>query len=96
MDSFDLAPSYSTSEVPGKCLKCLAEWELNNCLFGLLGGEESGPQLRQKYEMLLAFLKSTESQKLRDEAEKYLADGKEVKLGLSFTDGKLKYELKVN
>ena len=96
MDSFDLEPSYSTSEVPGKCLKCLTEQELNNCLLELLGGEESGPKLRQKYEMLLAFLKSPESQKLRDEAEKYLADGKEVKLGLSFADGKLKCELKIN
>lgn len=95
MDSFDLAPGYSTSEVPGKCLKCLAEKELNNCLLELLGEEESGPKLKQKYEMLLAFLKSPESQKLRDESEKYLADGKEVTLELSFANGKLKSELKV-
>ncbi len=96
MDSFDLTPGYSTSEVPGKCLKCLTEQELNNCLFKLLGGEENGPKLRQKYEMLLAFLNSPESRKLRDEAEKCLADGKGVKLGLSFADGKLNYELKIN
>ena len=96
MNSFDLEPGYSTSEVPGKCLKCLTERELNNCLLELLGGEESGPKLQQKYEMLLAFLKSPESQKLRDESEKYLADGKKVTLGLSFADGKLKYELKIN
>jgi hypothetical protein len=96
MDSFDLEPKYSTSEIPGKCLKCLTERELNNCLLGLLGEEKSGPELQQKYEMLLAFLKSPESQKLRGESEKYLADGKKVTLGLSFTDGKLKYELKIN
>jgi hypothetical protein len=46
--------------------------------------------------MLLAFLKSPESQRLRDEAERYLAEGKNVKLRLYFVDGKPGYELKVN
>jgi len=46
--------------------------------------------------MLLAFLKSLESRKLRDEAEKYLADGKEVAVKISFTAGEPKYELKID
>ena len=39
MDSFELEPGYSTKEIPGKCLKCLAEHELNNCLMLLLREE---------------------------------------------------------
>jgi len=39
MESFNLEPRYSTSQIPGKCIKCLAEQELNNCLVELLRGE---------------------------------------------------------
>lgn len=95
MDSFNLEPRYSTSQIPGKCIKCLAEQELNNCLRELLRGEEDNQQLQQRFEMLVAFLKSPESQKLRDESEKYLAEGKKVTLRLSFADGKPKYELEI-
>ncbi|MBA7558711.1 hypothetical protein ES708_00318 [subsurface metagenome] len=95
MDSFNLEPRYSTSQIPGKCIKCLAEQELNNCLRELLRGEEDDQQLQQRFEMLVAFLKSPESQKLRDESEKYLAEGKKVTLRLSFADGKPKYELEI-
>ena len=96
MDSFDLEPRYSTSQIPGKCIKCLAEQELNNCLRELLRGEEDDQQLQQRFEMLVAFLKSPESQKLRDESEKYLAEGKKVTLTLSLTDGIPKYELGIS
>jgi len=95
MDSFNLEPRYSTSQIPGKCIKCLAEQELNNCLRELLRGEEDDQQLQQRFEMLVAFLKSPESQKLRDESEKYLAEGKKVTLRLSLADGKPKYELEI-
>ena len=61
MDSFDLKPRYSTSQIPGKCVKCLAEQELNDCLLELLGGEGEEKELQQRFEMLLAFLKSPES-----------------------------------
>jgi hypothetical protein len=96
MDSFELEPKHSTSQIPGKCIKCLAEQELNNCLLELLKGGENEQELQQRYEMLLAFLKSPESQKLRDESEKHLAEGKRVMLKLSFGDGKPRYELKID
>jgi hypothetical protein len=96
MDSFNIEPRYSTSQIPGKCIKCLAEQELNNCLMELLRGEENDEQIQQRFEMLLTFLKSPESQKLRDESEKYLAEGKKVALKLSFSDGKPKYELEIS
>jgi len=96
LESFDIEPRYSTNQIPGKCIKCLAEEELNNCLLDLLRGEENDDNLQQKFEMLVGFLKSPESQKMRDESEKYLAEGKKVTLRLSFSDGKPKYELKIN
>ncbi len=96
MDSFDLEPRYSTSQMPGKCIKCLAEQELNNCLLELLRGEGEEKELQQKFEMLLAFLKSPELQKLRDESEKYLAEGKKVSVKINLETDKPKYELKIS
>ena len=96
MDLIDLEPRYSNNEIPGKCIKCLAEQELNNCLRELLREESANKEMQQRFEMLLAFLKSPESQKLRAESEKYLAEGRKVTLRLSFTDGKPKYELNID
>jgi len=69
MNSFELEPKHSTSQIPGKCIKCLAEQELNNCLLELLKGAENERELQQRYEMLLTFLKSPESQKLKGHAQ---------------------------
>ena len=95
MDSFNLEPRYSTGQLPGKCIKCLAEQELSNCVMELLrdGDSESDEKIKQRFEMLLDFLKSAESQKLRDESEKYLAEGKKVTVKISFKMGKPEYEL---
>jgi hypothetical protein len=95
MEPVSLEPRYSNNEIPGKCIKCLAEKELDNCLRELLRGEDS-PEAWQKFQMLVTFLKSPESQRLRDKAERYLAEGKQVRLRLSFSDGKPKYELSID
>ena len=95
MDTFDLQPAYSTGEIPGKCIKCLAEHKLDNCLRTLIIGEGEDQEVKQQYEMLLSFLKSAESQQLRDESEKYLAEGKKVTLRLSYANGKTEYKLEV-
>jgi len=96
MDSFNLEPRYSTNQIPGKCVKCLAEQEMNNCLLELLRGEGDEEEFQQKFEMLRAFLKSPESQKLRDESEKYLAEGKKVSVKINFETEKPEYELKID
>ena len=96
MDTINLDPWYSTGDVPGKCIKCLAEQELNNCLLKLFRTEGDDKELAQRFEMLVSFLKSPESRKLRDESERYLAEGKQVTVRISFEDGKLKYKLKIN
>ena len=80
MEPINLNPRYSTREIPGKCIKCLAEQELNNCLMELLRGEGENKQMEQRFETLVSFLKSPESKKLRDETEKYLSEGKDVRV----------------
>ncbi|MFC1914228.1 hypothetical protein ACFLXF_03035 [Chloroflexota bacterium] len=93
MDPINLDPRYSTSDVPGRCVKCLAEQELNNCLLELLRREDK--EIVQRFETLVSFLKSPESQKLRAESERYLSEGKEVTIRIHFVDGQPRYDLKV-
>ena len=95
MGDIELTPHYSTKEVPGRCVKCLAEGEYDSCLKSLLRGEDCH-DLKQTYEALVSFLKSPESRKLRDESERLLADGKQVTIRISAENGKPKYELEVN
>jgi len=96
MDSVNLEPRYSTNQIPGKCLKCLAEQELNNCLRELLRDEyDNDEELQKKYKMMLTFLQSDESKKLRGESEKLLAEGKEVIIKVSYNGRKPKYTLEV-
>jgi hypothetical protein len=94
-ESIDLEPMYTTSNLPGRCLKCLAEEKLNTCLLELLRGGGDDEQLARRFEALVTFLKSPESKKLRDESEKYLSEGKQVSVRIDFVDGKLKYELEL-
>jgi len=93
MDNMDLEPKYSTNEVPGKCLKCLAEKELNSCLYGLLSDQTNDIELQQRYEVLLALLQSPDFEHLRSEAERLLAEGKQVRVKVSYKNGKLKSKL---
>ena len=96
MEPIKIEPRYSTREIPGKCIKCLAEQELNNCLLELLRTEDENKGLEHRFETLVSFLKSPEAIRLRDEAEKRLAEGKKVTLKIDFETGEPKYELKVD
>jgi hypothetical protein len=96
MKPIKLDPRYSTKEIPGKCIKCLAEQELNNCLLELLRGGEGQGELEQRFEALVSFLQSPEAKELLDESERYLAQGKKVTVDIHFEAGKPVYELKVN
>jgi hypothetical protein len=95
MDSFDLEPRYSTNEISGKCLKCLSEQELNSCLRQLLRDEDTNETVQHKYQALIDFLESPEFEPLREESEKYLAEGKQVSVKISIVEGKPKYELMI-
>jgi DNA-binding FadR family transcriptional regulator len=92
-DSINLEPRYSTNEISGKCLKCLSEQELNSCLVQLLREGAMNKEIQRKYEALVKFLQSPESEQLRKESEKYLAEGKQVSVRISVNKGKPKYEL---
>ncbi|MFC1901824.1 hypothetical protein ACFLX3_02730 [Chloroflexota bacterium] len=96
MEPFKLEPRYSTNEIPGKCIKCLGEQELNNCLMQLLREEGTNEDVQHKYEALAAFLQSPESKQLRVESERYLAEGKRVSVTISFKNGKPEYKLTID
>ena len=96
MGDIGLTPRYSTKEIPGKCIKCLAEQEYNNCLRELLSGECESKEIMQTYEALVSFLESPELKKFRDESEKLLAEGRDVKVVLHFDEGQLRYEIKTD
>lgn len=95
MANIELTPHYSTRDVPGRCVKCLAEGQYDDCLRSLLRGEKC-QETEQAYEALVSFLKSPESRKLREESERLLADGKRVTIRISTENGQPKYELRVN
>ena len=93
--SLELEPGYSTQYVQGRCIKCLAEQKLDTCLREMLRNNAEDPKQLQKYEALLAFLQSTESEKLLEESERCLADGKQVTVSIKYEDGRIQYELKL-
>jgi len=96
MEPIDLDPRYSTNEIPGKCIKCLGEQELNKCLMQLLNtGDKTSDDVQNKYEALVTFLQSSDSEKLRAESERCLSEGKEVTVKINIVNGEHKYELKV-
>jgi hypothetical protein len=93
MEQIELSPRYSTSEISGKCVKCLAEEELNNCLLKLLSSGGDDKELQQKFNALVDFLRSPEARTLVDESERYLAEGKKVSVKIHFEGEKLRYEI---
>ena len=92
----ELTPRYSTKEIPGKCLKCLADQEYTDCLKALLGGESENREMMQTYEALVSFLQSPELKKLRDESERLLAEGRNVKIVLHLDGERPRYEIKTD
>lgn len=96
MEPIDLKPHYTSSQIPGKCLKCLTEQCLDGCLRELLTQEGEEPELVEKYSTLLSFLQSEDSVELRDQAERLLARGKEVMVRIHSDGDKTSYTLEVD
>jgi len=90
-----LEPRYSTREIPGRCIKCLAEEQYLDCLRALLKDGSGGKELEETYEALVSLLKSPELQKLRDESERHLAEGRDVKIVLHLAEGEPRYEIRL-
>jgi hypothetical protein len=93
--SLELEPRYSTREIPGRCVKCLAEAQYRDCLRELLRGGGEGKELEETYEGLVSLLESPELERLRDECERHLADGRDVKVVLHLGQGEPRYEIKI-
>jgi hypothetical protein len=93
MSPIELEPRYSTKELRGKCTQRLTEQELGICLRKLLRGEIENKELGEKYEALVAFLRSPVSRKLHDVCERYLSQGKEVRAKVYFWHGIPKYKI---
>ena len=96
MKPINLEPHYSTAQLPGKCLKCLAEQQLDGCLRQLLIEQGEDKELQERYSMLLSFLKSPRSKKLRNKTEEYLAQGQDVTVKIYSQSGKTKYEIQIS
>lgn len=96
MGDIELEPRYSTRELPGKCIKCLAEQEYGNCMRELLETTTGCEEIKERYEALVAFLKSPELEKLRDEAEFLLSQGKEVRVVLHLEAEGPTYEIRMD
>jgi hypothetical protein len=94
-DDIELKPDYSTKEVSGRCIKCLAEDKYGDCLRELLRGGIDDQELRAKYQALLSLLTSPQLDSLRAETELHLAEGKDVKLLIHSEEDEMKYEIKV-
>jgi len=75
----------------GRCVKCLAEEELTKCIVELLGDVEDD-SLQKRYNTLVAFLESPETQRLINETEQLLSEGKKVKLKLLYENNTLRFE----
>jgi hypothetical protein len=95
MKDIEMEPKYSTVELPGRCLKCLAEQEYGDCLRALLRGDEGKEEFEERFEAILSLLKSSDLAKLRSDSEEHLSDGKKVKLVISTDEGNYKYRLEV-
>jgi hypothetical protein len=95
MESIELKPCYSTNEAPGRCVKCMAEEKLFSCMRELFEDEKDTTKLQQKYQILYSFLQSPDLQKLCDETERYMSEGKEINVRIYLEAGKPKYELTI-
>jgi hypothetical protein len=93
--NLELEPRYSTREIPGRCIKCLADEQYRDCLRQLLKGGCESEELKETYEALVSLLKSPELQKLRDESERHLAEGRDIKIILHLGEVQPRYEIKV-
>jgi hypothetical protein len=93
MDPIELEPKYSTNDITGRCLRCLAEQQLKDCILDMLSTDKDIGALQNKYEALVAFLQSPKAQSLIDETERLLSEGAQVKVRLSWENGDLNYSI---
>lgn len=95
MKEIELRPHYTSLEIPGRCVRCLAKDEYERCLRELLREEETS-ELREKFELLISFLSSPHLMEIVRETEKLLGEGKEVRVRIYADGGEVKSEIKTS
>ena len=77
------------------CIETVMKREYRETLRQLLTAGEENEQLGKKLELLRTFLETMDFKQLRQESEKYLAEGRTVKFVLYLEDGTPKHEMPV-
>ena len=93
MEPIELEPKYSTNDITGRCLRCLAEQQLKDCILDMLSADKDIDTLQNKYQALVAFLQSPKAQSLIDKTERLLSEGVQVKVRLNWENGDLNYKI---
>jgi len=87
MRCIELFPSLS------HCIETVAKQEFWSSVNKYMGNERENEELKDKIELLKAFLESMDFRKLRSESEQYLIQGKKVKFVIYWGKNKPSYEM---
>jgi hypothetical protein len=89
MDGIELFPSLS------HCIETAAREEFWNSVNQYTKGGQKDKKLKEKIELLKAFLESMDFKKLRSQSERHLVEGKRVIFVISWKESKPSYEMVV-
>lgn len=88
MRQIELEPELSA------CIETKARREYQKTLSQILKGNED-EKLKERLEALRLFLETADFKKLREEYEKYLVAGRQVKFMLRLENGRPRYEIEI-
>jgi hypothetical protein len=77
------------------CVETMAKKEYSETMKKLLTAEEQSESLEEKLELLRLFLEEANFKSLREESEKYLIQGKQVKFTVYLEAGKPRWDSQV-
>ena len=75
------------------CIETVAKQEFWSSVNKYMENARENEELKDKIELLKAFLESMDFAKLRSESEQYLVQGKKVKFAIYWKEGKPSYEM---
>jgi hypothetical protein len=75
------------------CIETVAKQEFWSSVSDYMANDQENPELKDKIELLKAFLETMDFGKLRSESEQYLIQGKRVKFSVYWEEDKPHYEM---
>lgn len=75
------------------CIQTVARQEFHNSASKLMAGEYGNEELKQRIELLRAFLEAMDFAKLRRESEEHLTRGEAVRFVIYWKENKPRYEI---